>query len=65
MNVGQKLSLQAWDRVAESICVGTIERLTAEYAEALALLKTKLPMSDQALHDEVKAVRKHLKERFS
>jgi len=65
LNAGQKLELcNSWDRVAESSCCHSVENLTAEYREALELLRTKFPVADHVLLVELKALRSHMKARY-
>ncbi|CAD7937709.1 unnamed protein product [Amoebophrya sp. A25] len=65
LNNNQKLEIcNSWDRVAESSCCNSVENLTAEYREALDLLRTKFPMSDSALQADLKALRQHMKARY-
>ena len=42
----------------------SVEALTSEYREALDLLKTRLPVADQVLQTELKALKSHMKQRY-
>lgn len=65
LNNDQKLEMTAsWDRVAESSCCNSIENLASEYREALGLLKTKFPVSDEILRQELEALVDHMRERY-